>query len=405
YNVVTPLLFAEPVNFIEHVQQISQEVRLTSHYPDSRFDWILGAYYLHTKVHQFNRFWGESTVLPTLSGESHWNDYGRNQDLAVFGQLGYKLTDTLKIEGGVRYTRDKKNGVQTGRAIALGDRLKPNDTAPLTPLTAVPGFTTPYGDHWSKVTPQATLTWTPQDALMAYATVSVGFKGGGFQNDAPNAFAAQTPYRPESLTNYEAGYKWEFMDHRARWNTSVFYMKYKDLQVQRTDGTCLCNVIANAGAATIKGFETEFQVAPVHALRLWIGGSALRAKYTDYVDPVTKISYNGKFLQRTPRYQIATGGEFTTSVLGMEDALHFRLNYKYQGKLSWAPDNVQYEKAYGLLDGRISLTPPDKPWSVSVWGRNLTDKEYRTNIIDILGDAVASFGAPRTFGVEVAAKF
>lgn len=405
YNVVTPLLFAEPVNFIEHVQQISQEVRLTSHYPDSRFDWIVGGYFLHTKVHQFNRFWGESTVLPTLSGESHWDDYGRNQDFAVFGQLGFKITPQLKIEAGVRYTYDKKDGTQSGRAIALGDRLKPNDTAPLTPLTAVPGFSTPYGDHWSKVTPQATLTWTPQDGLMAYATVSVGFKGGGFQNDAPNAFAAQTPYRPESLTNYEAGYKWEFWDRRARWNTSVFYMNYTDLQVQRTDGTCLCNVIANAGGAHIKGFETEFEIAPVHALRLWVGGSALDAKYTDYIDPVTKISYNGKFLQRTPRYQLTLGGEYTATVLDMEDALHVRLNYKRQGKLSWAPDNVQSEKPYGLLDGRISLTPPGKPWSVSLWGRNLTDKEYRTNIIDILGDAVASFGPPRTFGVEVATKF
>lgn len=405
YNVVTPLLFAEPVNFIEHVQQISEEVRLTSHYPNSRFDWILGAYYLHTKVHQFNRFWGESTVLPTLSGESHWNDYGKNQDVAVFGQVGYKLTDTLKIEAGVRYTKDKKDGVQSGVAVALGDRLHPADKAPLTPLTAVPGFSTPYGASWSKVTPQATLTWTPTQDLMAYATVSVGFKGGGFQNDAPNAFAAQQAYRPESLTNYEVGYKWEFLDHRARWNTSVFYMDYTDLQVQRTDGTCLCNVIANAGGAEIKGVETEFQFAPVHALRLFLGGSALDAKYTDYVDPVTKISYNGKFLQRTPRYQVTAGGELTTDVLGMEDALHVKLNYKYQGKMSWAPDNVQSEKAYGLLDGRISLSPPDKPWSVSVWGRNLTDEEYRTNIIDILGDAVSSFGAPRTFGVELSTKF
>jgi iron complex outermembrane receptor protein len=175
--------------------------------------------------------------------------------------------------------------------------------------------------------------------------------------------------------------------------------------VQRTDGTCLCNVIANAGGAHIKGFETEFEVAPVHALRLWIGGSALDAKYTDYIDPVTKISYNGKFLQRTPRYQVTLGGEYTATVLGMEDALHVRLNYKRQGKLSWAPDNVQFERPYGLLDGRVSLTPPDQPWSVSVWGRNLTDKEYRTNIIDILGDAVSSFGPPRTFGVEVGLKF
>ena len=405
YNVTAPLLFAEPVNFIEDIDQISEEVRLTSHYADSRFDWIVGAYYQHGKVHQFNRFWGESTALASLSGESHWDDHGHTRDIAVFGQVGYEFTKQLKLEVGARYTEDKKGGTQVGTAVALGDRLNPNDKVPLTPLTAVPGFSTPYGEKWTKLTPQATLTYKPVEDLMTYATVSVGFKGGGFQNDAPNAFAARTAYRPESLTNYEAGYKWEFLDHTARWNTSIFYMKYTDLQVQRTDGTCLCNVISNAGAAEIKGFESEFQYAPTHWLRTWLGGSALNAKYTDYVDPVTKISYNGKFLQRTPRYQISAGGEVTASPFGMTDALHVRLNYKFQGKLSWAPDNVQYERAYGLLDGRISFAPADKPWSVAVWAKNLGDKVYRTNIIDILGDAVSSFGSPRTFGVELATTF
>jgi len=405
YGVTTPFLFAEPVNFIEDIAQFTQEVRLTSHYTDSRFDWIVGAFYLHNKVHQFNRFWGESTVLASLSGESHWDDHGLNRDLAGFAQLGYKFTDTLKLEAGVRYTTDKKSGNQVGVAVALGDRLKPTDTVPLTPLTDAAGFSADYSEKWSKVTPQATLTWTPNADLMAYATASVGFKGGGFQNDAPNAFAAQQPYRPESVTNYEAGFKWEFLDRRARWNTSVFYMDYTDLQVQRTDGTCLCNVISNAGAAKIKGVESEFQIAPIQGLRLSLGGSILDAKYTDFVDPVTKISYNGEFMQRTPKYQLSAGVEYATTAFGLKDALHFKLAYKKQGKLYWAPDNVQYEDPYGLLDGRISLAPPEKPWSVSVWARNIGDKVYRTNIIDILGDAVSSFGAPRTFGVELSTKF
>jgi iron complex outermembrane receptor protein len=195
------------------------------------------------------------------------------------------------------------------------------------------------------------------------------------------------------------------MDRRARWNTSVFFMDYTDLQVQRTDGTCLCNVISNAGAAEIKGVESEFQIAPMRGLRVSLGGSILDAKYTDFVDPVTKISYNDNFMQRTPKYQLSASAEYTTAAFGLEDALHFKLAYKKQGKMFWAPDTVQYEKPYGLLDGRISLSPADKPWAVSVWGRNLTDKVYRTNIIDILGDAVSSFGAPRTFGVELSTKF
>jgi iron complex outermembrane receptor protein len=127
--VGSSLLFVEPVNFIEDVQQFSQEVRLTSTNTDSKLDWIVGAYYQKSKVHQFNRFWGESLVLPTLSGESHWDDHGHNEDMAVFAQLGYKLTDTLKLEVGARYTQDKKGGDQRGIIVATGDKLHPADTA------------------------------------------------------------------------------------------------------------------------------------------------------------------------------------------------------------------------------------------------------------------------------------
>jgi iron complex outermembrane receptor protein len=415
YNVQTVNLFSEPVNFIESVDQVSQELRFTSKFPNSRFDWIAGGYYQHINVHQFNRFWGEVTPLPgpapfpaspltgPLTGESHWDDFGHSEDIAIFAQLGYKIIDSVKIDVGARYTRDEKGGTQQGIIVATADKYHPADKTPLTPLGT--NFFTPYNAHWTKLTPQATLSYTPMENLFTYATVSVGFKGGGFQNDAPNAFAASLAYRPESVTNYEAGYKWDFLEKTARWNTSFFIMDYTDLQVQRTDGSCVCNVIANANAAKIKGIESEMQYSPRAWLDLWLSGTVLDAKYTDYTDPATKISYNGKFLQRTPRYQLTVGAEASTSIMGMADALKFRVNFKQQGLMHWAPDNVQNEKAYGILDGRITFAPPGKSWTVSVWGKNIADTIYRTNIIDIFGDNVSSFGAPRTVGAEFTTTF
>jgi iron complex outermembrane receptor protein len=401
YNVAAPLLFAEPVNFIEGMNQVSQEVRLASTNTESRFDWLVGAYYQKTNVHQYNRYWGESTVLPTLSGESHWDDHGHNRDLAVFAQVGFKITDTLKLDVGARYTKDKKYGFQRGIIVATGDRLNPNDTAPLTPLTT--NFATAYGDSWKELTPQATLRWTPDDQNMAYLTVSRGFKGGGFQNSASNAFAAATPYNPETVTNYEAGYKTEFMDRQVRWNTAVFYMKYKDLQVQQTLASCLCNVISNAPGATIKGVETDVQVAPVRWLRAWASGSYVHAEYDTFV--FAGVDNSGNRMQRTPRWQGAIGAEVTTSVGSWEDALSARLSYRYQGKMPWAPENTTWEESYGILDGRITLTPPDSPWSVSVYGKNLGDTVYRTNIIPFFQEEMSSFGNPRTYGIELSASF
>jgi iron complex outermembrane receptor protein len=401
YGVAAPVLFAEPVNFIESFWQFSQEVRLTSTNDASRLDWIVGAYYQKSHVHQYNRFWGESTVLPTLSGESHWDDYGRNEDKAVFAQLGFKITDDLKLEVGARYTQDEKGGTQRGIIVATGDKLNPNDTAPLTPLTV--NFFTPYNQKWEKLTPQATLRWTPTDTTMVYGTVSVGFKGGGFQGNASNAFAAATPYNPESVTNYEAGYKTELFNRTIRSNSAVFYMKYTDLQVQQTLASCLCNVISNAPGATIKGVESDLQWAPNHWFHAWASGSYVDATYDEFI--FAGVNNSGKLMQRTPKYQGAIGAEVTTSVGSWEDALSGRLSYRWQGKMPWAPENTTWEKAYGTLDGRVTLTSPDKAWSVSAFGKNLTDKVYRTNIIAFFQEEMSSFGAPRTFGFELSASF
>jgi iron complex outermembrane recepter protein len=399
--VNSSFLFTAPVNYNESVEQFSQEFRLTSTDADSRFDWILGAYYLHNKVHQFNRFWGESLVLPTLSGEAHWDDNGRNQDTAVFGQIGYKVTDRLKLEVGVRYTKDKKDGTQQGLSITNGDRFRPLDTAPITPLVT-PFARTPYGASWSEVTPQVILRWTPTDTMMAYATVSKGFKGGGFQNNAPNAFAAAFAYDPETVTNYEVGYKAEFM-RSLRWNTALFYMKYKNLQVQQTVTSCLCNVISNAPGATIKGVETDLQYAPNDWIRAWGSASYVHGTYDEFV--FGGVNNSGKLLQRTPKWQVAVGAEATMDVGSWEDALVGRLSYRWQGKMPWAPENTTWEKAYGTLDGRLTLTLPDRGWSVSLFGKNLADTTYRTSIQLVFADELSSYGAPRTFGVELSAPF
>ena len=400
-SVGSSLLFAEPVNFRETGNFFTQEVRLQSTDNASKLSWIIGAFYLKSNVTQRNRFWGESLVLPTLSGESHWIDAGHNEDYAVFAQLGYKLTDTLKLDAGLRYTHDSKNGNQQGIVVATGDRYKPADLAPLTPLTI--NFNTPYGKSWSAWTPQATLSWTPNNAMMAYATISRGFKGGGFQNNASKAVAANTAYEPENVTNYEVGYKAELFDRTVRWNSALFMMKYKNLQVQQTLASCLCNIISNAASATIKGIESDLQIAPSKQFRAWISGTYLDATYDSFT--FAGVNNTGKALQRTPKFQIAVGAEVSVGSGSWEDALTLRLAYRYQGRMPWAPENTTWEEAYGTLDGRVTFNLPDKNWSLSAFGKNLTNKLYRTNIIVFFHDEMSSYAPPRTYGLELSAKF
>lgn len=400
-SVGSSLLFAEPVRFVESGDYFSQELRVASVDHGGKLSWIVGAYFFKSNVTQNNRFWGESLVLPTLSGESAWNDQGHNRDIAVFAQVGYAIASTLKLDVGLRYTNDDKSGVQRGTIVATGDQYHPLDPTPLTPLTV--SFVAPYGKSWNSFTPQATLRWTPSTSTLAYATISRGFKGGGFLNNASKAAAASIAYNPETVTNYEIGYKTELFDHVVRWNTAVFLMKYSNLQVQQTLASCLCNVVSNAASATIKGVESEVQVAPSKHVHGWLSGSYIDPKYDDFV--FAGVNNSGHQLQRTPKYQIAVGAEASADFGDWSDALVGRLSYRYQGDMPWAPENTTFEKGYGTLDARVTVNSRNKNWSVSAFAKNLTNTLYRTNIIVFFHDEMSSYAPPRTYGLEVSSRF
>jgi iron complex outermembrane receptor protein len=410
YGVISALLFRFPVGEREKISQLTQEFRLVSDTPESPLDWILGAYWQHDNVSKYDHFWAEVPfpALSTLSGESHWDNRADTTSYAVFAQAGYRFNDQFRLVAGLRYTHDEKSGTVTGLAVETGDAFSPNDTVALTPLSPIypegGGFTTDYGQDWSEVTPQVTLEYAPNEDVFAYLTWSRGYKGGGFEDDPANPAAAQAGYDPETVENIELGVKYDFMSGRGRLNVAAFMMNYNDLQVTQTDDGCLCNITDNAADAEIRGIEAELQFAVSDNLTIWGGATVLQTEYIDFVDS-TGLDASGNELQRTPSSQFNVGAELVFDAGSWRDAMSARLNYSYHGEMFWAPDNAQTEDAYGLIDGRLSLTPPGADWSVSLWGRNLTDELYRTNIIAFFGDEVSRLGTPRTYGVELSVDF
>lgn len=445
-------LFAQPVAEAAEVTQFSQEFRLTSNDKESRFDWITGLYFKHDEIKKTDRFIGENflgAVIPggnnplsTLSGENRWVNDGEIENYAAFASAGFKFTDTLKLTLGVRYTQDKKEGNVSGLVVATGDRFSPNDPRPnvtieglcrtptggiITSATggapaacvapnqwiysAGTGFQTDYSEKWNKTTPQATLEWAANDELFFYGTVAKGFKGGGFDDTPANVAQATTPFDPEEATNYEIGFKANLLDRRMRLNADVFFMDYTDLQVTQTNAACLCNITDNAAEAEIKGVEAEVEFAATDRLRLTLAGSYVDAKYKDFLESAvipgtsTRLDSSDNRLQRTPETQLTGGFDLTLPAGGLGDALNLRVNYTWQSDLFWATDNIAKEDAYGLLDARVAIAPPEAPWSVAIWGKNLTDELYRTNIISFFGEEVSQFGIPRTYGVDLSWKF
>jgi len=409
------LLFDSIVSEIEDFKQLSQEVNLTYDSPDSRIDWLVGAYYQDTPIRKQDKFNAHSQpVVPgtqifaqNLSGESFWYNSGATETTAAFGQVGFKITEALKATVGGRYTKDKKDGRVRGLSTATGDFFNPNSTVALTPLAAFyrvgQGFLENYDNSWKEFTPQGIVEYRFSDDFFTYFNVAKAFKGGGFEDTPANPQAAVLSFDPEKVTSYELGAKSEFLDGRARINAAAFYMDYVDLQVTQTSAACLCNITDNAADAIVKGVELEAQFALTRDLRLFGAATYTDTKYENFVDSLGNDN-SGNRLQRTPKVQYNAGFDYTTDFMGWSDGLSIWMNYAYQGMFRWDPDNITKEPGYGLLDGRISISPREN-LTISAFGKNILGKNYRVFVINFFADEVAALGAPSTYGIEITARF
>ncbi len=412
------LAFDFPVREAEDLSQFVQEFRLVSDFDDSAWDYIAGVYFQRDEVEKNDLFWGETILggppfpFGGLNGESEWFNDATTDSWAVFGQVGYQITDDLKFTLGARYTEDEIDGFISARVNATDDKFNPGEPTPLVPLTGEPdgeggiipypvgdAYATPYGETWDELTFSGILEYAISDDVMVYGSVSQGYKSGGFQDTPPNTLGATVAYDPETVLSIEVGLKSEFWNNRLRINGAIFSMDYEDLQVEFTNDQCLCNIVSNASDAKIQGMEIEASLAATDSLLIWFNGSFLDTEYENYV--ISTGDFSGNQLQRTPDNQISTGFEYTASLGDWGDALKFRLSYTWQDEMPWAHTSVSFEDDYGLLDGRIGLSPENQNWTIALWGRNLADEEARANVIEFLGGDVSLYNPPRTYGLEL----
>lgn len=381
--------------------QFSQEFNLLGEVGDS-LEYVLGAFYFFEKSHEENpQAYTFVREVPGvgLAGINLTNTVQythKNESQAVFGQATYKFNDKLSFTGGLRYTADEKKLIQQ---LPFNRQLDRN---------------------FSRLNYSATLTYQATPDVMGYARVASGYKAGGF-----NPRAINNGYDPESVTNYEVGVKSEMFDRRLRLNGTLFYMDLKDKQLNQlvagTGGASTQTI--NAGAADFKGVELEMEALPFEGLRLNAAFGYVDRNFSQLMalNPVTNQLEDYSDIAAFS-YSASTtanvGGEYTFGDV-MGGTLSARLDYAYKSRVRFnilpgAPftpfDADIIAPAYGLLDGRIMLASVPMGGteaSFTLWGKNLTNKVYRTSGIDFgsLGFAVSNYGEPRSYGVDMKVKF
>lgn len=362
----------------------SQEVRLAS-LPDSPINWVLGFYHYYQDVDRTNVFNLDTIAFAPIELTEIYSSRGKVDSVAVFGDATIPITDNLKILGGIRYTKDKKTWAvrnTDGNVVIRADDM----------------FDVNARASFDAITYRAGVEFRPAPRHLVYATVSRGFKSGGFQETPASAADAVDPYEPEKAVQYEIGQKSRFFNGKVVWNNTLYYLDYTDLQTRQLVGGL--TVVSNAGKATIKGYETQFDLAAFDGFQLSIAYAYTDAKFDKFFQG--EENFAGNVINGAPKHKVTVSPSYTYE-LPTGIAFTLAADYRHTSKIFDDNSNLPPEirKPTDYLDARLIVRNIADHFSLSIWGKNLTDERERTFQGVFLGANFGAFSPPRTYGVTL----
>lgn len=395
-------------------ETFSQELRLSG---EGEIDWLLGGFYMSEDLNQnqgidlFRSLRAFTGGLADPTGEATGGApifFARllnNHSLdtfAVFGQMSYAVNESLNLTIGGRYTDEERSF--TGKS-----QFEEAQTFGPAPIVS-------YSFDNLKTESDAfsyrlALDYSPSDTTMYYASISRGFKSGGFNGGFlavdPRVIERQVqPYDPEFVTAYELGMKSDFADGRMRFNAAVFYNDFSDLQVftQVSTGILPVLVLDNASDAESKGLEFELVALVTDGLTFSLNGAFISSELKNFQTEAVGGNYSGNQIANTPEKSLTAALNYDY-YLSNGGKLNFISTLAYKDDLFFTTENspLLRQEAHTLVNARVGYLSASEKWGLSFFVNNLTDEFYLTNATDssdITASIVRTLGMPKNYGVE-----
>ncbi len=368
-------------------EQESHELRLTYDAGDA-LKFVVGGYTWESEYDIRLRSWITFSVPDTVV-DIPQNTHQETDSVALFFEGDYALNDTWSLTLGGRYTEDEKESQQTGNL----------STAPNHP-----------SEEWDEFTPKVGVRYQASDDAMLYATWSKGYRSGGFNGRVDEQASARIPYDPETVDNYELGFKSEWPNQGLRLNGAMFYMDYQDKQEEiglPSDGATGQRItVFNAATATMQGVELELQAILTEDLSVRANIGYLDSEYDEFsfVGASGLTDLSGLDFRRAPELTGSLDVTYEWQIGGgnawVRGAYHFLGEHFVEQTNRAELENDDQQ----LLD--LSVNYATNGLQVSLFGRNLTDEDGYAHGLNVSGLwAYASPRAPRTWGAEVTYSF
>ena len=376
----------------------TEEVRLASP-SGQKLEWLTGLFFDRETSNRdeptstFSTVTGASLLPPNTLFFA--NLQSRYTEYAVYGDVTYHFTPQFDLQAGLRYSHNDQTFSLAETGIFVGGPSAQAGDSADNSLTFL-------------VTPRYKI----DDNNMVYGRIASGYRPGGPNAPTPSDLAAGVPaaYKPDTLTDYEVGYKASLADHKLTLDLSAFYIDWQDIQIETDFGGITSN--GNGGTATSDGIEASAVLTPFHGLTLSGNAAYTDAHLTEDAPGVN--GRNGDELPNVPKWSGNLSADYDFPIAGgssgfVGGTVRY-LGDRASGFVTGSP--VGFDRptlpAYTTVDLRAGVTH-DRV-SLELYVKNVGDSHGLNNITSLaLSGYTNPFTAaviqPRTVGMSVSASF
>ncbi|MGE4322685.1 MAG: TonB-dependent receptor [Sphingobium sp.] len=431
------------------VKSFNQEVRLSG--DTGSLNWLVGASYeWMDSSTRFGVRIPELTVsyvfpdLPNLRYVQAVVDQ-QTDTYAAFANAEFRLTDSLTLQAGARYTRANRSALSCARDIAVdADGNPTNETGinftrlqeDLLAAFGIDAAAVPIGPgqcyslngveqnfrpdlggtpgklNEDNLSYRIGLNYKTPGGALVYANYSRGYKAGAYVATTPSSTLSWAPAKQERVDAFELGFKAPLADRRVNVNGAAFYYDYRDKQTRGRVPDPLFNLLErmiNVPESRVWGIEGEIQTNLMDGLTISASALYLNTKITE-LETVSQTGiladYNGSPLPYAPKW---TGNIDVQYEAGLSDKVNGFIGalFTYRNKtyttfsVPAAPSEDFAIDGYGLLDLRAGIADPDGSWRLSLFARNVTNKFYVQTFFQGTDTQYRYAGMPRTFGLQL----
>jgi iron complex outermembrane recepter protein len=429
----TPFHLNEVIDESGRISAFFQELRVAGE--GEKTHWVVGANYANDDVSDgqvnFVRDNDVCHLFESIDPQAYcdWTLYTgrmRVNTWAAFGRLEYEMVSGVAMEMGVRYNDDRRTFDNCASALTehlarfwntfRGGTPPPTEVGRcfimdpangLRPVDIVHRELDEDSLSW-----KVGVNWNADPARLLYANVSKGYKAGTVPVLGGTTVVQYTPVPQEAVLAYEAGIKIGLFERRAQLNAAAFYYEYRDKQLRGSllDSTFgPLEALVSIPRSHVRGAEAQLVVRPMEGLTFDTSATYVRTqidRFTGFDALAHFGDQSGTPFPFSPTWQSITNVDYEFSLsASMKAFVGGSLVYNGKTYAGVGALDIQRIDPFTLLDARLGLADAQGRYRLWVWGKNLTNEHYWSNVLPY-GNAISRYvGQPATFGVSLSGRF